>query len=85
MKDLLESIFNAGSDWRYGMTMMGNPITFVQWYEQNKSKIDAAIDSYLESQGKAVVKGTKVTRQLRRYELQEDPQEIDYDFGDLNH
>lgn len=51
MKDLLEQVFDAGSDWYEGMSNLGNPISFEQWYEQNKSKINDTVKQHLALQG----------------------------------
>jgi len=75
MKELLKSLYIFGIERRDNYYPILEDEAFDVWYEQNKSKIDDAIESHLESQGKVTIKGVKVTRELGMYELQSDSQD----------
>lgn len=55
MKELLKSLYIFGIERRDNYYPILEDEAFDVWYEQNKSKIDDVVDSYLESQGKTII------------------------------
>lgn len=71
MKELFESAFYQGyrlCQEESGLTNLITPCEFHQWWDNNKSNIDSAIEQYLKEQGKCIIDKSKIIDYLGQLE-----------------